>query len=59
MKLLSPDELEASLFLPAGSDGSGLRLTGNIAGKPFSRPIELQCSSLMFVPQSEPDTWPG
>jgi hypothetical protein len=35
------DELEASLFLPAGSDGSGLRLAGNIAGKPFSRPIEL------------------
>ena len=35
------DEVEASLFLPAGADARGLRLAGMVAGKPFSRPIEL------------------
>jgi hypothetical protein len=35
------DEVEASLFLPTGADASGLRLAGTVAGKPFSRPIEL------------------
>jgi Vault protein inter-alpha-trypsin domain/von Willebrand factor type A domain len=35
------DEIEASLFLPAGLDASGLRLAGTVAGKPFSRSIQV------------------
>jgi hypothetical protein len=35
------DEVEASLFVPTGADAHGLRLAGTVAGKPFSRPIEL------------------